>query len=152
MLDLSRNRLSRIRNHQFVGLQNLWSLNLSYNSIESIEEETLRPCKTLLFLNVSHNKIRWVCKNTFKNVKTLKTLNISNNKIFYFPEENYKELTDLVYMNVLRQNDGNNRLVIELDWLPNLELLEYSFENFEERENIFKSLVSQYSQILSDNH
>ncbi|XP_023931592.1 leucine-rich repeat-containing protein 4C-like [Lingula anatina] len=91
-IDLSYNRITRIRSGNFAHLRNLSRLNLSDNRIGSLELGAFVDVPNLRVLNLRSNYLRMdyesFPRGVFKNLPQLQWLDLKNNTNRY-PKENY---------------------------------------------------------------
>ncbi|KAF5273055.1 hypothetical protein FQR65_LT04797 [Abscondita terminalis] len=80
-LDLSKNQLTALYNHQFIEVPSLRRLDISGNNIKQIEIQAFADLNQLERLKLQQNHINTIEKGTFKSLTALKQLDISDNPL-----------------------------------------------------------------------
>lgn len=91
-LDLTGNRLTRIRSEAFINYGELLKLNLRRNSIGAIEKNGFAGLDHLESLDLSDNRLVSLAEDTFVPLCYLKSLNISGNRLGVLGEEWFDNL------------------------------------------------------------
>lgn len=119
-LDLRYNKLKSINKFMFVGLENLQELYLNSNQIESIDDEAFDFPK-LLLLDISGNVLTQVNSDLFMNNPHLVRLNLENNFIEII---NFKIPNGLQEFSISNNPIKTNINIIQLiRSLPELEIV-----------------------------
>ncbi|KAK9874807.1 hypothetical protein WA026_005615 [Henosepilachna vigintioctopunctata] len=95
VLNLSRNRLTRIDSNLFHDLYTLQILNLEHNSIEFIAEYAFSELKNLHSLTLSNNRISSIEAFHFAGVYAMNQLLIDSNRIKFIHHQAFENLTNL---------------------------------------------------------
>jgi hypothetical protein len=82
-LDLSDNKLTRIRELTFKDYRTLESLSLSYNEIDVVDSRAFLGLEMLRNVDLSHNKLRVIPPNIFSNNSFLERVLLSENHLVY---------------------------------------------------------------------
>jgi hypothetical protein len=85
-LDLSDNKLTRIRELTFKDYRTLKSLCLSYNEIDVIDSRAFFGLEMLRKIDLSHNKLRVIPPDIFSNNYFLYRVSLSENPLVYVPD------------------------------------------------------------------
>ncbi|XP_013393031.1 toll-like receptor 3 [Lingula anatina] len=135
-IDLSYNRITRIRSGNFAHLRNLSRLNLSDNRIGSLELGAFVDVPNLRVLNVRSNYLRMdyesFPRGVFKNLPQLQWLDLKNNTNRYpkpnenYPDAAFKDLTGLKELYLDGLNMENSVLGPGFASLKTLRLLDFS--------------------------
>ena len=80
-LDLSRNRIKRIKSKAFINLKLLRGLYLNRNQISPIPKDTFNSLKNLNDLNLANNQLKVLDFRWFRNLKSLSSLDLADNRI-----------------------------------------------------------------------
>lgn len=91
-LDLSNNRMTRLRAHCFSGFKSLLKLNLDHNRMSSIEDNIFDDLKVLKFLYLRGNQIKELDHNAFKGLHNLIRLYLDANQISELPKYTFSDL------------------------------------------------------------
>ncbi|XP_043268844.1 slit homolog 2 protein-like [Venturia canescens] len=91
-LDLTGNRLARIKSEAFLHFGELLKLNLRRNAIETIEKNGFAGLDRLESLDLSDNRLVNLAGDTFVPLSYLKSLNISGNRLGVLGEEWFDNL------------------------------------------------------------
>lgn len=115
VLDLSKNRLSTIRNNEFSKLTNLHRLQLEDNSIRHLNDLSFWDLDKLEVVNVSGNRLTQLPQNVFAMNRNLLEIHLSNNSLAKLTYDNLKNLNKLSVLdlshNQLITNSFNDKLV-----------------------------------------
>ena len=82
-LDLSFNKISKIKNRTFHVVRSLEYLYLHHNRIHSLSRYALRTLYSLQYINLEANELR-IIKDQFINMSSLTTINLRKNRIRHF--------------------------------------------------------------------
>lgn len=91
-LDISSQMITHINRDDFIGADNLLTLNVSHNRISNIPSRTFEIASNLTTIDLSHNSITQIDPNAFDDLTQLKQLYLDNNFIlsistrFFNPE------------------------------------------------------------------
>ncbi|XP_023931589.1 toll-like receptor 4 [Lingula anatina] len=135
-IDLSYNRITRIRSGNFAHLRNLSRLNLSDNRIGSLELGAFVDVPNLRVLNLRSNYLHMdyesFPRGAFKNLPQLQWLDVKNNTNRYpkpnenYPDEAFKDLTGIKELYLDGLNMENSVLGPGFASLKTLRLLDFS--------------------------
>lgn len=83
-LDLSRNKITALKERNFLGLASLVTLLLASNFLEVIERGAFRSILQLEVLDLSNNAISEVEDGSFSDMTRLRRLDLGGNELFHF--------------------------------------------------------------------
>jgi len=98
-VNLSHNRIKKIKKNEFFGLPNLLELDLSHNAIESIDMHSFITILSLQKLNLSYNKITTLGIGIFSGLSHLLELDLSHNSIRSIHQSVFTSLQHLEKVN-----------------------------------------------------
>ncbi|XP_035779449.1 nephrocan-like isoform X2 [Anopheles albimanus] len=143
-LDLSRNKITELRNYAFEGASQLQTLNLTANNISIIEDKSFHSLKTLRVLLLggnslksfssaviveltalaaivlANNQLQELEKKIFARNVALKIIHLQNNSLSTFEEETFCNLKECTNFN-LDELDLTNNNIKQLS-LPNIQV------------------------------
>ena len=94
-LNLGNNRIQKISDGSFSGLEHAADLNLNFNDIESLNDYVFRGLSSLEHLVLQQNNISYISPFAFKELDKLKTLNLKQNRLTKFPTKSLRVLTSV---------------------------------------------------------
>uniref|UniRef100_A0A672ZII6 Leucine rich repeat and fibronectin type III domain containing 1 n=1 Tax=Sphaeramia orbicularis TaxID=375764 RepID=A0A672ZII6_9TELE len=95
-LTLSRNTISQITPHAFVGLRSLRALHMDGNRLSVIKSDHFKGLINLRHLILGNNQIHQVAPNSFDEfVSTIEDLDLSNNNLRSLPWEAIARMTNI---------------------------------------------------------
>ncbi|XP_070151396.1 toll-like receptor Tollo [Polyergus mexicanus] len=112
-LDLGNNRISRIDNDTFAGLNELYGLRLVDNKLENVSREAFASLPALQVLNLANNIIRHVEQSAFSANSVLRAIRLDGNKLTEIRGA-FTSLSTLVWLNV----SDNKLLWFDYSHLP----------------------------------
>ncbi|CAH1268251.1 TLR2 [Branchiostoma lanceolatum] len=122
-LDFSDNRIHKLANNSFYGLDNLLQLKLCTNGITSMEEQAFANLQQLEELNLKENPLVYIHREVFIPLQSLRKLDLSTVRITAIPEA-LRMLHNLQDVNLASNRITSANLDIFRD-LKNLPLLDY---------------------------
>ena len=155
-LDLSFNDISAITNGAFSGIINLRVLDLSANAISTLRTSVFHKLGNLHTLDLSSNFISGIDlhENLFSELNLLQTLDMSRNSITSLPDNVWNGLHNLKHLNLRRAS--NYRFYISkgtFNELSKLNSLDLSFNNlYIVTDSPFRNLTSLRSLNLPETH
>uniref|UniRef100_A0A3B3HCC4 Toll-like receptor 22 n=1 Tax=Oryzias latipes TaxID=8090 RepID=A0A3B3HCC4_ORYLA len=123
-LDLSGNKLSRIRRADFSHVPHLIQLDLNRNYILQVDRFSFSNLTSLQKLNLNHNKLDKLDSNVFHGLWSLTELRIAHNKIKVVSSTSFQSLSSLRFLDISYnklQNLTNANMILEQ--LPQLQEL-----------------------------
>lgn len=133
-LDLGKNRIEKINNASFEGLDVLYGLRLVDNHIVNISRDTFSTLPSLQVLNLASNRIKYVEQSAFARNPTLKAIRLDSNELSDISGV-FTNLQSLIWLNV----SANNLILFDFSHLPrNLEWLDMHDNQIEELGNYFE--------------
>ncbi|KAJ9585990.1 hypothetical protein L9F63_020367 [Diploptera punctata] len=99
MLDLGENRISKLVNSSFDGLDQLYGVRLIDNELENISRDAFSALPSLQVLNLACNKIKVVDKGAFGTNPTMRALRLDGNLLTNI-DGVFTQVTGLVWLNV----------------------------------------------------
>ncbi|XP_063596862.1 leucine-rich repeat-containing G-protein coupled receptor 5-like isoform X2 [Penaeus indicus] len=102
MLNLARNKVTHLRNGDFLGNDKLLSLSLHQNQIVEVDDEAFTPLTSLQVLDLTENQLRLI-PPAILSLSQLRRLHLGNNQLTYISEESFKGLS-LLKQVVLQPN------------------------------------------------
>uniref|UniRef100_A0A3P9JYC8 TIR domain-containing protein n=1 Tax=Oryzias latipes TaxID=8090 RepID=A0A3P9JYC8_ORYLA len=121
-LDLSGNKLSRIRRADFSHVPHLIQLDLNRNYILQLDSFSFSNLTSLQKLNLNHNKLDKLDSNVFHGLWSLTELRIAHNKIKVVSSTSFQSLPSLRFLDISYnklQNLTNANMILEQ--LPQLQ-------------------------------
>ena len=117
-LDLSYNRLTRVRREGFVELTRLSQLSLRKNAIQIVEVGGFAGLRSLEILDISDNRIATIAEDAFVPLCLLQKLDISGNRLGVLGSQWFDSLGRLRELDVSRNEfargkDKHNKSVID---------------------------------------
>ncbi|XP_061186566.1 G-protein coupled receptor GRL101-like [Saccostrea echinata] len=100
ILDISFNKISKIRREDFSYYVLLVSLNLSGNLIEHIDVDIFSDLTLLVSIDLSENKISRIRREHFRSLSQLRYLYIQKNNIFRVSSDIFHGLVNMRYLQV----------------------------------------------------
>ncbi|XP_062590173.1 G-protein coupled receptor GRL101-like [Saccostrea cucullata] len=100
ILDISFNKISKIRREDFSYYVLLVSLNLSGNLIEHIDVDIFSDLTMLVSIDLSENKISRIQREHFRSLSQLRYLYIQKNDIFSVSSDIFHGLVNMRYLQV----------------------------------------------------
>ncbi|XP_051176827.1 toll-like receptor Tollo [Leptopilina boulardi] len=98
-LDLGNNRVSRIDNESFVGLNELYGLRLVDNKLENISRNAFASLPSLQVLNLASNMIRHVEPDAFAKNTVMRAIRLDSNQLTEIRGV-FAGLSSLVWLNI----------------------------------------------------
>ncbi|KAK0159635.1 hypothetical protein PV327_010729 [Microctonus hyperodae] len=154
-LDLGNNKISRITNESFNGLNELYGLRLVDNKLENITRDCFSSLPALQVLNLASNSIRHVEQSAFINNPVLRAVRLDDNELTEIRGV-FTTLSSLAWLNV----SDNKLLWFDYSHLPSsLEWLDIHSNQISELGNYYmvhsslkiKMLDASYNNILEIN-
>ncbi|CAB3257890.1 unnamed protein product [Arctia plantaginis] len=108
-LNLSANRINKLKMNDFKNLIKLKLLDLSSNNIKTIDVNVFQAMISLKSLDLRHNLLEVLDKNVFANLKSLDSIELTHNKIKTLPKRLFTNMTILTF------SISENRLEGSLD-------------------------------------
>ncbi|CAH2055954.1 unnamed protein product, partial [Iphiclides podalirius] len=123
----------------FLGLYNLYYIDLSRNEIRRTEHDLFARLSRLNHLNLSRNKIDDLPRYTFANLDNLEVLDVSHNQLHVIPFQVFGPLTRLKILDI-----SHNKIATFLDYFfkPNRQLKQLFLNNNSLVEITSKALVN----------
>lgn len=112
-LDLGKNRIDRVNNSSFEGLDSLYGLRLVDNHIVNVSRDAFSTLTSLQVLNLASNKIKYVEQSAFASNPTLKAIRLDSNELTDMSGV-FTNLQSLVWLNV----SANRLLWFDFSHLP----------------------------------
>ncbi|XP_066586541.1 toll-like receptor Tollo [Prorops nasuta] len=132
-LDLGNNRISRIDNESFAGLDELYGLRLVDNKLENVSREAFSSLPALQVLNLANNFIRHVEQSAFASNPLLRAIRLDGNQLTEIRGA-FTSLSSLVWLNV----SDNKLLWFDYSHLPsNIEWLDIHANQISELGNYY---------------
>ncbi|XP_071751505.2 uncharacterized protein LOC139908662 [Centroberyx gerrardi] len=103
-LDLSENKISKIRESDFKHLPNLTNLNLKGNNISKIDKGAFTNLNSLKCLNLNNNKLVQLQDNLFHGLSNLTELRLTSNHIKTVASSSFQALTNLKLLDLSINN------------------------------------------------
>lgn len=100
LLNLSKNKITKLESEIFSNLFQLQILNLRYNKLESIDADTFSLMSNLHTLLLSHNKIKYLDAYSLNGLGVLSLLSIDNNALTGIHPEAFRNCTSLQDLNL----------------------------------------------------
>ena len=123
LLDISRNQLSSLGEHNFLDNSGIETIVLKSNVLTSIENNTFNGLTSLKRMYLNDNKLFELNANAFRRLSSLQTLDLSENRISYISVDAFRGLNNLIQLN-LRSNQLNAIPSDCLQFVPNLQILD----------------------------
>lgn len=143
-LDLGNNKIARIDNESFVGLNELYGLRLVDNKLENISRDDFTTLPALQVLNLASNAIRHVEQGAFASNSVLRAVRLDNNQLTEIRGV-FTSLSSLVWLNV----SDNKLLWFDYSHLPaSLEWLDMHNNQISELGNHYKLQASLRIKML----
>uniref|UniRef100_A0A6C0EAI8 Uncharacterized protein n=1 Tax=viral metagenome TaxID=1070528 RepID=A0A6C0EAI8_9ZZZZ len=99
-LNLSENKLKKIKENTFDNLTNLQQLFLGSNELRIIKENTFDKLTNLHYLDVGNNQLTEIKENAFDRLTDLTHLYLNGNKLKEIKENIFDKLTNLQTLNL----------------------------------------------------
>ncbi|XP_057335576.1 toll-like receptor Tollo [Microplitis mediator] len=132
-LDLGNNKISKVDNESFYGLNELYGLRLVDNKLENISRDTFSTLPALQVLNLASNVIRHVEQNAFASNSVLRAVRLDGNQLTEIRGV-FTTATTLVWLNI----SDNKLLWFDYSYLPaNLEWLDMHNNQISELGNYY---------------
>ena len=126
-LDLSHNRIQKIRQNVLTGLTSLQLLDLSFNQLESIHRRTFLNLRNLHTLKLSHNSIDKLHDQSFAGLRVLSSLSLERNRLKKINEEVLANCTSLTTL--ILSGNSFNQVPRGLRILSKLKTIDLSFNS-----------------------
>ncbi|XP_020637025.3 toll-like receptor 2 type-2 [Pogona vitticeps] len=134
-LDLSFNRIERVRAADLKSAVNLQTLLLQSNQIQTIEEEAFHSLVRLERLDLSRNNLTLLSPSWFRSLASLKKLNIKGNRYLELGERPlFSSLQELRFLSVGNDNGFSTFRKRDLEGISFLEELEIEGHNLKQYE------------------
>ena len=98
MLDLSNNRLNRLKQKAFHNLKNLAYLSLDKNNLMALTSLIFFHLNNLKFLNVSYNAIQTIDSMVFSYEGKLQTTDFRQNKMYKVTHDSFTNLQNTTFL------------------------------------------------------
>uniref|UniRef100_A0A3P9H1T5 LRRCT domain-containing protein n=1 Tax=Oryzias latipes TaxID=8090 RepID=A0A3P9H1T5_ORYLA len=105
-LDLNRNYILQVDSFSFSNLTSLQKLNLNHNKLDKLDSSVFHGLWSLTELRIAQNKIKVVSSTSFQSLSSLRFLDISYNNLN--PFQDFRITAD-VFPNLLRFSIGLNK-------------------------------------------
>ncbi|CAJ0943734.1 unnamed protein product, partial [Mesorhabditis belari] len=139
ILDLSGNKLTKIRSADFEKVAELEELLLNENGIGEIEEGSFENLSQLRVLSIQNNQITAITKNTFKGLENLEELYLQNNQISSIDWTAFRNLKKLKILDLGRNHISS----VDLQGFDKLEKLILNNNSIQTLKNVvLRSLPS----------
>ena len=122
-LDLSRNRISRVRTDDFVNVPNLRVLDLSDNSIRTLESRCFHRLGNLERLDLNDNNMTSLSPDVFVGLQSLRVLTMNGLPLTSYPTEFVPHTRELRVLSLSAVGDAT--IPAEYARLPRLEALDF---------------------------
>ena len=122
-LDLSRNRISRVRTDDFVNVPNLRVLDLSYNSIRTLESRCFRRLGNLERLDLNDNNMASLSPDVFVGLQSLRVLTMNGLPLTSYQTEFVQHTRELRVLSLSAVGDAT--IPAEYARLPRLKVLDF---------------------------
>ena len=130
-LELSANKIRRLRKSFFGNAKALTTLNLNANEIEIVEANSFENMPLLAELDLSTNRIQTIVGRVFTNLKAIKKLDFSRNRLISIDRRAFANLTKMSLLNLSRNSLDLNDMLYDndayLDGMQSLATLDLSF-------------------------
>ena len=147
-LDLSGNRISRVKVSDFTNLPLLKELELNYNYISQIDKGAFANLNYLKKLNLNRNRLVELGENIFQGLSNLTELRINHNRITAVASIAFKSMTSLKLLDIshnkLQHITKVHSILQHLPHLRELYIENNGFTTFHSRDLTNNSVELKY--------
>ena len=149
---MQQNEISDIEKHSFDAMTSLARLDLSMNKIRKIKNATFGSLAKLELLKLDNNEIKQIEIHSFYGMNNLRELALSPNVIEVIPNELFKNMTKMTHLNITR-NRLSKLQPYSFGDLPFVQWLDLSHNFLDGLDaNLFNELASLRQLYLSFNY
>ncbi|XP_022189330.2 toll-like receptor 3 isoform X2 [Nilaparvata lugens] len=151
-MNLSHNKITKIKKDAFVNCANITVLDLSYNKLEDIQSKAFDEISYATELQLSFNLLTDLLQVPLANMTGLKILNVTNNRLTKIPKNTFPKLYELHTIDVSR-NFIKDIAVGVFQTLFGLRWLDLSYNSLNEiQSGTFGTLPTLLYMNLEHNH